>query len=131
MAVSQEVLAKLRKTVGDADGISEKEFEQIKPLVAEEAAKQTAALQAQIDELKSDHDQIVGALTDGTLTAEGTTKAIGELLEVTLVNAPVAYEQRSGMVRGHRVNRVPRPNHFNMGCEYEWNRKLRPCINLV
>jgi hypothetical protein len=90
MAVSEKVLAKLRKIVGDADSISEKEFEQIKPLVAEEAVKQTAALQAQIDELKSDRDQIVGALTDGTLTAEGTTEAIGEVVEVTPVNAPVA-----------------------------------------
>jgi len=68
MAVPAEALAKLWKIVGDADSISEKEFEQIKPLVAEEAAKQTAALQAQIDELKSDRDQIVGALTDGVYT---------------------------------------------------------------
>jgi hypothetical protein len=90
MAVSEQALAKLRKIVGDADSISEKEFEQIKPLVAEEAAKQTAALQAQIDELKSDRDVIVGALTDGTLTAEGTTEAIGGVLEGTPGNAPTA-----------------------------------------
>ena len=88
MAVSEQVLARLRKIVGDADTISEKEFEQIKPLVAEEAAKQNAALQAQIDELKSDRDKIVGALTDDTLTAEETTTAIGEVVGESPVNAP-------------------------------------------
>jgi hypothetical protein len=88
MAIVQEKLDKINKIVKDADQISEKEFEQLKPLIAEEAAKQNAALQAQIDELKSDRDKIVDALTDDALTAEETTTAIGEVVGETPVNAP-------------------------------------------
>lgn len=75
-----EVIAELKKIKTDSDTLSDKELEQLKPLIDAEVAAQTA-------DITKDLIAIRDAVLDPATTAAETTAAIGTVLDVTPVNA--------------------------------------------
>lgn len=89
--VTQGVIDAIKKLKLDSDTLSDAEKAELEAAIGEQVDAKVAAateeLKTKVTGLEGDMKAIADALTDGNLSAEATTEAIGTIVGATPVNS--------------------------------------------